>query len=51
MEAYPHRLSFCPLESKFSHLPLPDMPIMGSSNSAASKDMVSKIWINGDTIL
>ena len=30
--------------------PLPDMPILGSSNSAANKDMMSKIWTNGDTI-
>ena len=29
--------------------PLPDMPILGSSNSAANKDM-SKIWTNGDTV-
>ena len=30
--------------------PLPDMPISGSSNSAANKDMMSKILTNGDTI-
>ena len=30
--------------------PLPDMPKLGSSNSAANKDMMSKILINGDTI-
>ena len=24
--------------------PLPDMPILGSSSSAAIKDMMSKIW-------
>ena len=24
--------------------PLPDMPILGSSNSAANKDMMAKIW-------
>ena len=23
---------------------LPDMPILGSSNSAANKDMMSKLW-------
>ena len=27
--------------------PLPDMPILGSSNSAANKNMMSKIWTNG----
>ena len=27
--------------------PLPDMPILGFSNSAANKDMMSKIWTNG----
>ena len=31
--------------------PLPDMPILGFSNSAANKDMMSKIWTNGDTII
>ena len=30
--------------------PLPHMPVLGSSNSAANKDMMSKIWTNGDTI-
>ena len=30
--------------------PLPHMPSFGSSNSAANKDMVSKILTNGDTI-
>ena len=33
--------------------PLPDMPILGSFNSAANKDMMSKIWtkFNGDTVI
>ena len=31
--------------------PLPHMPILGSSNSAANKDRVAKIWTNGDTII
>ena len=31
--------------------PLPHMPILGSSYSAANKDMMSKIWTNGDTII
>ena len=26
--------------------PLPDMSVLGSSNSAANKDMMSKIWTN-----
>ena len=30
--------------------PLPDMPILGSSNSPANKDMMSKILKNGDII-
>ena len=30
--------------------PLPHMPILGSSTSAANKDMMSKIFMNGDTI-
>ena len=29
--------------------PLPRMPILGSSNSVANKDMMSKIWTNGNT--
>ena len=27
--------------------PLPHMPILGSSNSAASKNMMSKLWTDG----
>ena len=30
--------------------PLPHMPILGSSNLAANKDMMSKILTNGDGI-
>ena len=30
--------------------PLPHLPILGSSNSAANKDMMSKTWTNGDTM-
>ena len=29
----------------------PHMPILGSSNSAANKDTVSKIWTNVDTVI
>ena len=31
--------------------PLPDMPISASVNSAANKDMTSKIWKNGNTFI
>ena len=31
--------------------PLPHMPILRSSNLAAIKDMMSKKWTNGDTII
>ena len=31
--------------------PFPDMQILGSSNSAANKDMMPKIWTNGDSII
>ena len=31
--------------------PLPHMPILGSSNLAAMKDIMSKIWTYGDTII
>ena len=31
--------------------PLSFMPILGSSNSAAKKDMMSKIWTIRDTII
>ena len=29
--------------------PLPDVPILGSSSSAANKDMVAKKWTYGNT--
>ena len=29
--------------------PLPDMPNFDSSSSTANKDMISKMWTNGDT--
>ena len=29
---------------------LPDMPIINSSHSVGNKDMMSKIWTNGDTV-
>ena len=32
-------------------IPLPDMPILDSSNSTANKNMMSKIWTNGDTVI
>ena len=31
--------------------PLPHMPILGSSNSTLNKDMMAKIWTNGDTVI
>ena len=31
--------------------PLTDTPILGSTNSAANKDMMPKIWTNGDTVI
>ena len=37
----------CPELVNFN--PLPDMPILGSSNSEANKDMMSKIWTTGYT--
>ena len=42
--------SMCKITSFLSVNPLPHMPILGSSNSAANKDMMSKILTNGDTI-
>ena len=39
------------LLSTFAINPLPYMPILGSSNSAGNKDMMSKIWTHGDTII
>ena len=29
--------------------PSPDIPILDSSSSTANKDMMSKMWTNGDT--
>ena len=42
----------CPLISILSHSafnfnPLPDIAILGSSNSVANKDLMSKTWPNG----
>ena len=31
--------------------PLPAMPILGSSNLTENKDILSKIWTNGDTVI
>ena len=31
--------------------PLPDMPVLMSTNSATNKDMMSKIMTNRDTII
>ena len=50
----PSAKSISPGQSKYSERlydinPLPHMPILGYSNSAAIKDMMSKIWTNGDT--
>ena len=45
-----HSLHITVYVSGFSINPLPDMPILGFSNSAKNKDMMSKIWMNGDTI-
>ena len=42
------RDSLC-VSSQFN--PLPHMPILNSSNSAANKDIMSKIWTNGDTVI
>ena len=30
---------------------LPNMPILGSSNSAANRFMMSKIWTNGNAVI
>ena len=37
--------------SSYIFNPLPDMQILGSSNSVANKDIMSKIWTNGDTLI
>ena len=34
---------------KINHLP--HMPILGSSNLAANKDIMANIWTNADTII
>ena len=36
---------------KGSLKPVPDTPILSSLNSAANKDMMPKIWTNGDTMI
>ena len=42
----PNQINF-----KIQSNPLPDAPILGSTSSAANKDVMSKIWTNGDTII
>ena len=32
-------------------IPLSDMPILGSSNSAVNENMMLDIWTNGDTVI
>ena len=51
---YTENLNLCFIAEngfKFELNPLPNMKILGSSNSAAHKDMMSKIWTNGDTFI
>ena len=51
MSTKPYTLSFKLTKSVLSPTinPLPDMPMLGSSNSAANKNMMSKILTTGDT--
>ena len=35
----------------FSFNPLPDCPILGPSNQVENKDIMAKMWINGNTII
>ena len=39
----------CSMKRGFNFLP--NIPILGSSNSAANKDMMAKIWTNWDTTI
>ena len=39
------------MDANFFINPLPDMPILSSSNSAANEDMMSKLWTNVDTVI
>ena len=43
---------YCPTSCAARSLinPLPHMPVLGSSTSAANKDMMSKIWTNKESI-
>ena len=45
------KFGFLVKSSSLSVNPLPDMQIVSSSNSPASKDVVSKEWINEDSII
>ena len=40
-----------PAFSFFPFNPLPNMPILGSSNLEANKNIMLKTWTNGDTII
>ena len=43
--------SYSRMKMSIGFNPLSDMPISDSSNSAANKDLMSKMWTNGDTII
>ena len=45
-----YQISLTPCRTGCWLNPSPDIPILGSSNSAANTDMMSKILTNGDTI-
>ena len=40
-----------PLNLIINFNPLPDMPVLGSSNSAAIIVWMQKVWTNGDKII
>ena len=46
-----HRLIKCTDVKGDYNTPISHKPFLGSSNSAANKDMISKIWTNGDRII
>ena len=50
LNPFPNNLKFERPASYLRINPLPNMPILGSSDSAANKDITSKILTNGDTI-
>ena len=48
---FSERVKYAVRKGEIGEVSLPDMPILGSSNSVSNKDIMSKISTNGDKII